>query len=157
MYSYGPPHMAEQKQDDQLEHTYSSYVKLRDVALRTCQRRWTIGKSGKRGSGISVLAAQHDDDDDIRYDHFIHRLLRSLFFNLSPFLCTYLFMMDYLFKTFSKLLSIKFLLSLAPVKHGQLSIGYQSNGSQTWLIKWNAVSSKQWSYWYCYMYALHGR
>ena len=22
MYSYGPPHMAEQKQDDQLEHTY---------------------------------------------------------------------------------------------------------------------------------------
>ena len=24
MYSYGPPHMAEQKQDDQLEHTYSS-------------------------------------------------------------------------------------------------------------------------------------
>ena len=21
MYSYGPPHMAEQKQDDQLEHT----------------------------------------------------------------------------------------------------------------------------------------
>ena len=26
MYFYGPPHMAEQKQDDQLEHTYSSYV-----------------------------------------------------------------------------------------------------------------------------------
>ena len=24
MYSYGPPHMAKQKQDDQLEHTYSS-------------------------------------------------------------------------------------------------------------------------------------
>ena len=23
-----------------------------------------IGKSGERGSGISVLAAQHDDDDD---------------------------------------------------------------------------------------------
>ena len=25
MYSYGPPHMAGQKQDDQLEHTSSSY------------------------------------------------------------------------------------------------------------------------------------
>ena len=37
----------------------------RDVALKTCQRRWTIGRSGERGSGISVLAARHDDDDDI--------------------------------------------------------------------------------------------
>ena len=26
--------------------------------------RWTIGKSGERGSGISVLPARHDDDDD---------------------------------------------------------------------------------------------
>ena len=26
--------------------------------------RWTIGRSGERGSGISVLAARHDDDDD---------------------------------------------------------------------------------------------
>ena len=34
-----------------------------DVALKTCQRRWTIGKSGVRGSGISVLVARHDDDD----------------------------------------------------------------------------------------------
>ena len=29
---------------------------------RTCQRQWTIGWSGERGSGISVLAARHDDD-----------------------------------------------------------------------------------------------
>ena len=63
MYSYGPPHMAGQKQDDQLEHTFSSYVRIQDVALKTCQRRWTIGRSGERGSGISVLAARHDDDD----------------------------------------------------------------------------------------------
>ena len=48
----------------QLEHTYSSCVKIRDVAVKTCQRRWTIGKGGERGSGISVLAARHDDDDD---------------------------------------------------------------------------------------------
>ena len=33
MYSYGPPHMAKQKQDDQLEYTYSSYVRIRDVDL----------------------------------------------------------------------------------------------------------------------------
>ena len=64
MYSYEPPHMAEQKQDNQLEHTYRSYVRIRDVVLKTCQRRWTIGKSGKRGSGISMLAVWHDDDDD---------------------------------------------------------------------------------------------
>ena len=63
MYSYGPPHMAAQKQDDQLEHTYSSYVRIRDVALKTYQRRRTIGRSGERGSGISVLATRHDDDD----------------------------------------------------------------------------------------------
>ena len=65
MYSYGPPHMAKQKRDDLLEHTYSSYVRIRDVALKTCHRRWTIVRSGERGSGISVLAARHDDDDDL--------------------------------------------------------------------------------------------
>ena len=64
MYSYGPPIMAKQKQDNQLEHTYSSYVRIGDVALKTCQKRWMIERSSERGSGISVLAAQHDDDDD---------------------------------------------------------------------------------------------
>ena len=54
--------MAEQKQDDQLEHTYSSYVRIRDVALKTCRWRWTIGRSGERGSGISVPVARRDDD-----------------------------------------------------------------------------------------------
>ena len=63
MYSNGPPHMAKQKQDNQLEHTYSSYVRIRDVALKTCQKRWMTGRSGDRGSGISVLAARHDDYD----------------------------------------------------------------------------------------------
>ena len=52
-----------QKQDDQHEHTFSNYVRIRDVVQKTCQRRWTIGKSGERGSGISVLPARHDDDD----------------------------------------------------------------------------------------------
>ena len=54
-----------QKQDDRHEHTSSTYVRIQDVALKTCQRRWTIGKSGERGSGISVLPARHDDGDDL--------------------------------------------------------------------------------------------
>ena len=59
--------MAEQKQDDQLEYTYSSYGRIQDIVLKTGRRRWTIGRSGERGSGISVQAAQHDDDDDEYY------------------------------------------------------------------------------------------
>ena len=58
------PHMAVQKQDDQHEHTFSSYVRIRDVVLKTCLGRWTIGRSGEKGSGTSVLPARHDDDDD---------------------------------------------------------------------------------------------
>ena len=64
MSSYGPCHMAEQKQDDQLEPTYSSSVRILDVALRTSQKLCTIGRNGERGSGISVLAARHDDGDE---------------------------------------------------------------------------------------------
>ena len=56
--------MAEKKQDDQLEHTYSSYVRIRDVVLKTYQKRWTIGRSGERRSGISVPVARDDDDDE---------------------------------------------------------------------------------------------
>ena len=64
IYSYGPPHMVVQKQDDQHEYTISSYVRIRDVVLKTCMGRWTIGRSGERVSGISVLPARYDDDDD---------------------------------------------------------------------------------------------
>ena len=42
-----------------LARTYSSYVRIRDVALKTCLRRWMIGISSERGSEISVLAARH--------------------------------------------------------------------------------------------------
>ena len=57
------PTYGRQKQDDQHEHTFSSYERIRDVALKTCQRRWTIGRSGERESTISVLVARQDDDD----------------------------------------------------------------------------------------------
>ena len=43
--------------------TYNSSVRIRNVALRTCQKRWTIGKSGERGSRISVLVVRQDDDE----------------------------------------------------------------------------------------------
>ena len=56
-----PPHMTGKKQEDQLEHTFS---RIRDVSLKICQRRWTIGISGDRGSGILVQTARNDDDDD---------------------------------------------------------------------------------------------
>ena len=56
--------MAVQKQDDQHKHTFSSYVTIRDVVLKTCLGRWTKGRSGERGSGISMLPARHDGDDD---------------------------------------------------------------------------------------------
>ena len=63
MYSYGSPHTAAQKQDDQHERTFSSYVRIQVVVLKTYLGRWTIGRSGERGSGISVLPARYDDDE----------------------------------------------------------------------------------------------
>ena len=60
--------MAAQKQDDRLEPTHRISVRIREVTLRTPQKRRTIGRSGESGSGISVLAARHDDDvDDFLY------------------------------------------------------------------------------------------
>ena len=38
---------------------------IRDVALKTCWKQWTIGRSGEKRSEISVLMARHDDDDDV--------------------------------------------------------------------------------------------
>ena len=73
------------KQDDQLAPTYSSYVRIRDVALKTCQRRWTIGRSVERGSGISVPVVRHDDDDDDDDSKSIF----NIFVRLYNFLCAF--------------------------------------------------------------------
>ena len=62
--------MAAQKQGDQLERTFSSYVRIQDVVLKTYLGRWTIGRNGERGSGISVLPARYDDDDDIMKESY---------------------------------------------------------------------------------------
>ena len=37
--------------------TYSSYVRIRDVALKTYQRRWTMGRSGERVRDIRASGA----------------------------------------------------------------------------------------------------
>ena len=42
------------------------------------QKWWTIGRSGERGSGISVLAARHDDEDD---DEFCPIIVVTLVYN----------------------------------------------------------------------------
>ena len=63
MYSCGPFHIDEQRQDVQLEPKYSNSVLIQNVAQRICWKQWTIGRCDERGSGISVLIAWHDDDD----------------------------------------------------------------------------------------------
>ena len=62
MYSNGPPRMAEQKQDDQLEHIYSSYKGCSPEDPREAMN----DRSGERGTGISVLIARHEDDDEVK-------------------------------------------------------------------------------------------
>ena len=109
MYSYGPLHMPKQKQDDRLEHTYSSYVRIRDVALKTCQRQWTIGRSGERGSGISVLAAQHDDNDDDYCSNSFFEKIYSIFSlcmasNILMKLQTKMLPLDFCINSFNNLL-----------------------------------------------------
>ena len=55
MYSCEPLPMDEQRQNVQLEPTYSSYMLIRDVAQRICRKQWTTGRCDEKESGISVL------------------------------------------------------------------------------------------------------
>ena len=75
--------MAAQKQGDQLERTFSSYVRIQDVVLKTYLGRWTIGRSGERGSGMSVLPARYDDDDIYIYIYIYIVIHRQACFVLS--------------------------------------------------------------------------
>ena len=61
--------MDEQRQDDHLEPTHNSSVPIQDVALKTCQKLWTIEKGGGKESGIAVLMTQHDDDVKAKIDN----------------------------------------------------------------------------------------
>ena len=86
MYSCGPLHMDEQRQDDQLEPTYSSSVSIWDVVLKTCRKQWTIEKDDEKASGISVLMARHDDDDDD--DDDCHSEVAYTYSHLIQTICT---------------------------------------------------------------------
>ena len=59
-----PLHMDDQRQDDQLEPIYNSSVPIQYVALKTSRGRWAIEKGVGRGSGRSLLATRHDDDEE---------------------------------------------------------------------------------------------
>ena len=83
------PTHGREKQDGQHEHTFSNYVRIRDAIQKTCLRRWTIGKSGERGSGISVLPARHDDDDDDMFFLYIYVYV-CLYMCLYMFICAYI-------------------------------------------------------------------
>ena len=55
--------MAEQKQDDQIEHTYSSYVRIRD-SPEDLPEAMNDREKWRERVRISVLAARHDNNDD---------------------------------------------------------------------------------------------
>ena len=82
--------MAVQKQDDQHENTFSIYVRIRDVVQKTSLRRWTIGRSGERGSGIPELPARHDDDD-INIYIYIH-----MYIYVYIYICIHIYIYVYI-------------------------------------------------------------
>ena len=70
---------------EQSARTYNSSVRIWSVALKTCQRWWTIGRSGERGSGMSMLMA-HEDDHFIGVgSNFILSLKKSWLNIVKPF------------------------------------------------------------------------
>ena len=78
----------------------TSTVRIWCVALRICWKRWTIGRGGEKGSGISVLMARHHDDGlglfclEVRelhlclYIHFCWIASKEVFFFFFFFFCT---------------------------------------------------------------------
>ena len=96
-YSCGLLHMDEQRQDNQLEPTYSSSGPIQDVALKTCWKQLTIEKSGEKGSGISVLMTRHDDDDDDTqlYNFKYSYLILIIHMQLYGFMYSYLILIMY--------------------------------------------------------------
>ena len=95
--------------DDQHELTYSSYVRTRVVILKTCRRRWVIGRNGERRSGISAQTARHDDDDDIYIYIYIYICLFTpiyWYIYLSIYLFMYLSIYLSLFQFWSLLITL---------------------------------------------------
>ena len=90
MYSCGPLHTDEQGWSNQLEPIYNGSVLIEDIAWKTCQEQWMIGMSGRKESEKSVLAACHNDDNDIYIYIYIviHRQTVLFYQNSSVWLDT---------------------------------------------------------------------
>ena len=71
--------MDEQKQDNQLEPTYTRSLPMQNVALKTWREQWMIEKGGGSGSGRFVLMAWHDDDDIIEKKNNINESYWKIF------------------------------------------------------------------------------
>ena len=65
MYSCGLLHTDEKRLEDQPEPINNNSILIQDLAWKTCRERWMIETNGERGSGKSVLAVRHDDDDTV--------------------------------------------------------------------------------------------
>ena len=57
--------MDEQRQYDQQEPIYNSFVLIFDVASEIYREQWTITTSGERASERLVPEARQDDEEDI--------------------------------------------------------------------------------------------
>ena len=55
--------MDEQRQDDLLEPTYSSFVPIRDAVLKTGLKQWTIGRGDERERERESGIARHYKDE----------------------------------------------------------------------------------------------
>ena len=68
MYSYGPPHMAEQKQDEQHEHTYIQQL-CEDTECSPEDLPEVMNEREKWRERVRDIRAgsRHDDDDDCFY------------------------------------------------------------------------------------------
>ena len=64
MYSCEPLLIDKQRQEDLLESIYDSFMLIQDITWKTSWEQGTIETGGEKGSGRSMLAAQHDNDDE---------------------------------------------------------------------------------------------
>ena len=60
---------------DQLEPINNSSVLIQGVAWKPYREQWTIGTSSGRGTGKSVPASRHDDEDDIHIYIYVHTVV----------------------------------------------------------------------------------
>ena len=134
------------------------------------QRRWTIGRSGERGLGISVLAAHDDDDDDDEtflyslndtmkgngiaskdyvgiYSHFYRLLSLVWLFFLFVFFCISTIVGNLMLNQVYTYIFYIYVCGLS-VGHGYLSMAVFILICRSHSYRWSAVV--QWWNWRCW-------